>query len=163
MVYRSSKLFKGYSTVFRQHLATHSHCQFLHGYSLQFEVVFTGELDDKNWIVDFGRFKSDGVKEWFKYFFDHTVIVADDDPHKEKFEELQKSNLVQLRALPAVGCEKFAEIVFAYLSKKINDDRVYVEKVTCIENDTNWASVSVNSFDQKKLNELYLLAVRCTI
>ena len=63
-MYRSYKEFNGYSTAFRQHKAD-SHCRFIHGYALRFKVWFDGELDNRNWVVDFGCFKRNGVKDWF--------------------------------------------------------------------------------------------------
>ena len=49
---------QGLSAVFRQPNASHSHCQLLHGYSLAFTFTFScKELDDKNWVVDFGGLK----------------------------------------------------------------------------------------------------------
>jgi 6-pyruvoyltetrahydropterin/6-carboxytetrahydropterin synthase len=44
--FRSTKVFDGYSTVFRQWKADGTHCQFLHGYGVSFKVWFEGELDE---------------------------------------------------------------------------------------------------------------------
>ena len=72
----------GLSACFRQPNA-HSHCKFLHGYSLQFKFTFGCEhLDERNWVVDFGCFKRNGVKDWFKNQFDHTTCIAEDDPDR---------------------------------------------------------------------------------
>ena len=140
-MYRSYKEFNGYSTAFRQHKAD-SHCRFIHGYALRFKVWFDGELDDRNWVVDFGCFKRNGVKDWFKNMFDHTTIVAKDDPAILLFEEMDKQGLIQLRIMEDVGCEKFAEYVFKYLNKKVKEetkDRVKVHKVQCWEHGENMA------------------------
>jgi 6-pyruvoyltetrahydropterin/6-carboxytetrahydropterin synthase len=140
-MYRSYKEFNGYSTAFRQHKAD-SHCRYIHGYALRFKVWFDGELDDRNWVVDFGCFKRNGVKDWFKHMFDHTTIVAKDDPYLKHFEELHNSDLIQLRILDDVGCEKFAEYVFKYLNEQIKTDtkgRVKVHKVQCWEHGENMA------------------------
>ena len=139
MVFRSTKLFTGYSSCFRQWRATESHCQFLHGYAMEFKVTFAGDLDDRNWVVDFGRFKGDGIKEWLSDKFDHTCLVASDDPLLEYFEGLDNKGLVQLIILPDVGCEKFAEYVYTYIAMMIDDDRVWVEQVECMENGKNSA------------------------
>ena len=48
--YISVKVFDSYSTAFRQWKATHSHCQYVHGYALKFKVWFEGEIDEKNWV-----------------------------------------------------------------------------------------------------------------
>ena len=34
----------------------HSHCKFIHDYALKFKITFSGKLDDKNWVCDFGSF-----------------------------------------------------------------------------------------------------------
>ena len=140
-MFRSYKEFNGYSTAFRQHKAD-SHCRFIHGYALRFKVWFDGELDHRNWVVDFGCFKRNGVKDWFKNMFDHTTIVAKDDPAILLFEEMDKQGLIQLRIMEDVGCEKFAEYVFKYLNKKVKEetkDRVKVHKVQCWEHGENMA------------------------
>jgi 6-pyruvoyltetrahydropterin/6-carboxytetrahydropterin synthase len=42
--YQSSKVFDGFSTVFRQWKAEDTHCRFLHGYGISFKVYFEGEI-----------------------------------------------------------------------------------------------------------------------
>ena len=139
--FKSYKEFNGYSTAFRQHLAD-SHCRFIHGYALKFKVWFEGDLDHRNWVVDFGCFKRNGVKDWMKEQFDHTTVVAKDDPELQVFEDLNAKGLIQLRVMDDVGCEKFAEFVFNYLNKKIIEEtngRVNVHKVQCWEHSENMA------------------------
>ena len=139
--FKSYKEFNGYSTAFRQHLAD-SHCRFIHGYALKFKVWFEGDLDHRNWVVDFGCFKRNGVKDWMKQQFDHTTIVAKDDPMMHRFEMLARDGIIQLRVMDDVGCEKFAEFVFNYLNEKITKEtngRVNVHKVQCWEHNENMA------------------------
>ena len=160
MPFKSTKIFTGYSTAFRQHRATDSHCRFLHGYSLKFKVTFVGDLDDKNWVMDFGCFKKNGIKEYLNFMFDHTTIVAKDDPNLSTFGQLEEQGIIQLRVLNNVGCEKFAEYVFNYIAKELDSVRVKVESVECIENDSNSATYNENRSGilpynkQRKLNEL---------
>ena len=98
----------GLACVFRQPNADHSHCHLLHGYSLQFKFTFgCKELDERNWVQDFGGLKT--VKQWLKNTFDHTLCVAEDDPELDRFKKMHEDDVVDLRILPAVGCEKFAE------------------------------------------------------
>lgn len=148
--FKSSKLFDGFSTCFRQWSATDTHCQYLHGYALSFRVWFEGELDQRNWVFDFGGMKRansliDGLTpvEYFNWLLDHTVIIAQDDPALESFKDLDKNNIIKLRILPKVGCERFAE----FLSHKINEflkietqNRVRAVKVEIYENQKNSAS-----------------------
>ena len=139
--HRSYKRFIGYSTAFRQWKAD-SHCSYIHGYALCFKVWFEGELDDKGWVIDFGCFKRTGVKEWLKKWFDHTTIVAQDDPELDMFTEMDRRGMIDLKILPDVGCEKFAEHVALYLQDivtKETDGRVSVCKVQCWEHNDNMA------------------------
>jgi len=46
----STKVFDGYSTVFRQWKAETTHCKYLHGYGVSFKLYFQGELDERNWV-----------------------------------------------------------------------------------------------------------------
>ena len=124
MKFKVKKRIDGFSTCFRQWKAEGTHCKFLHGYGVYFDVEFEGELDERNWIFDFGGFKRakhtiDGMQpnEYFKWLLDHTVIVAEDDPALAKFIDLRDMGVIQLRIIPAVGCERFAE----FLLNKIND------------------------------------------
>jgi|TARA_R110002074_G_scaffold388585_1_gene571351 6-pyruvoyltetrahydropterin/6-carboxytetrahydropterin synthase len=131
----------GHSCAFRQWKAD-SHCNLIHGYALQFELQFGGfNLDAKNWIVDFGGLKP--LKEWLKYMFDHTYLIANDDPKKGIFYELEKESLIDLRLVDAVGCERFAELVFDKAQEIIEDlygDRCWVESVTVREHESNSAT-----------------------
>lgn len=105
----------GLTTTFRQHRAT-SHCRFLHGYALQVKFVFfANSLDDNGWVVDFGGLK--GLKAFLAYWFDHTTVVAADDPNLSDFNQLANIGLIQLRVMPSVGCEAFAAFIFEEAEK----------------------------------------------
>ena len=150
--FQSTKKIDGFSTCFRQWRAFHSHCKQIHGYSVSFVIYFEGDLDEKNWVFDFAGFKHakekiDGYSpnEWFKYMFDHTVIIAENDPEREWFEEGAQAGILNLRILPHIGAERFAEFVFYKINefvKKETNHRVRVIKVECHEHDKNSASFS---------------------
>ena len=119
---------RGLSCCFRQWRATHSHCSTLHGYSLGIKLVFECDtLDEKNWCMDFGGLKE--FKAWADYMFDHTLVVAEDDPMLSFFKEMngivnmgsvnpesdvpyERGAICDLRVVPGVGCEMFAKIAF---------------------------------------------------
>jgi len=95
-MFQSTKLFDGYSCVFRQWKAEGTHCRFLHGYGVSFRVWFAGELDERNWVWDFGGMKrAKGTiddmnpKAWMDYMFDHTLIISEDDPYLAGFKAMQ--------------------------------------------------------------------------
>src|SRR5918998_3961562 len=122
-IYRSTKSYdhsEGLSCCFRQWRATHSHCRLVHGYALAFRFVFaTHELDERNWCFDFGGLKP--VKAWLKHMFDHTLLVAQDDPERASLEELARRGLADLRVLPAVGCEATARYVHAHVDSFVDE------------------------------------------
>ena len=148
--FKSTKLFDGYSTCFRQWKAEDTHCKFLHGYAVSFRVWFEGELDERNWVWDFGGMKRAKTqiagmspKDYFAYLLDHTTIVAIDDPYLEQFEQMYKDGIIQLRVLPAVGCERFAEYLYSVINKflqKETEGRVKAVKVEVYEHERNSAS-----------------------
>lgn len=160
-MFQSTKIIDGFSTCFRQWGAEDTHCKFLHGYSIKFEVIFEGSLDDRNWVVDFGFMKRSlhkvfynnlyngkplqthlSLDEWFKKMFDHTVVIASDDPEVELFHSLSKKGVIQLRLLTDVGCEKFAQLVYELLEDFVlreTNGRVKVVSVRCFEHEKNSA------------------------
>jgi 6-pyruvoyltetrahydropterin/6-carboxytetrahydropterin synthase len=147
--FQSIKLFDGFSTVFRQWKAEGTHCRFLHGYGISFRVWFEGDLDERNWVWDFGGMKRakgriDGKtpKEWMDYMFDHTVIVAEDDPLIYPFVEAEHLGLIQLRVVPDTGAEKFAEFIYNKLNPFVleeTNNRVKIAKVEFLEHSKNSA------------------------
>jgi 6-pyruvoyltetrahydropterin/6-carboxytetrahydropterin synthase len=147
--YQSTKVFDGFSCVFRQWKADGTHCKYVHGYGVSFKVWFEGELDEKNWVWDFGGMKRakgtiDGMnpKAWMDYMFDHTMIVAEDDPFLESFKLMDRAGAAQVRILPAVGAEKFAEHIFNKLQEFIHTEtegRVRIVRVDFMEHGRNSA------------------------
>jgi len=108
---------RGLSCCFRQWRSTHSHCSLLHGYSIGVKVIFECEsLDERNWVMDFGGLKE--FKKWLEHMFDHTLLIAEDDPHKDLFLNLPQDT-ASIRLVPAVGCERFAEMAYNELAKVI--------------------------------------------
>jgi len=147
-MFTSTKIFDGFSTVFRQWKAVDTHCRFLHGYGVSFKVWFEGELDHRNWVWDFGgmkraKTKIDGKspKEWMDYMFDHTVIIAEDDPllsELKMFDNLpnlgnNNKGGIQLRVIPATGAEKFAEYIYNKLNNFVLIETNYRVKVKQVE------------------------------
>jgi 6-pyruvoyltetrahydropterin/6-carboxytetrahydropterin synthase len=147
--FRSTKVFDGYSTCFRQWRAEGTHCKFLHGYGVSFKVWFEGELDERNWVWDFGGMKRakgtiDGMnpKAWMDYMFDHTTIVAEDDPYLETFKQMNNEGIIQLRIIPSVGAEQFSNYLWVKLNNFVQeetDGRVRVVQVEFREHEKNTA------------------------
>jgi 6-pyruvoyltetrahydropterin/6-carboxytetrahydropterin synthase len=112
--YISTKLFDNYTVAIRQWKAQHSHCQLLHGYALKFKVWFAStepieenQLDDMNWIVDYGGFKDapkgNGLKSWMDHMWDHTLLIQKDDPFVDIFEQMGQMGLAKVHLLDKMG------------------------------------------------------------
>ena len=150
--YQSSKVFDGFSTVFRQWKAKETHCRFVHGYGISFKVYFEGNLDEKNWVWDFGGMKRaktliNGLqpKAWMDYMFDHTMIIAEDDPEIDAFKQMDQAGVAQVRIIPATGAEKFAEYIYNNINEFVKTEtsnRVRVTKVKFMEHGKNAAYYS---------------------
>jgi len=141
MTYRVIKTYgneRGLSCAFRQWRAE-SHCRLIHGYSLGFRFTFEAEtLDDKNWVYDFGDMGF--VKEFLEDNFDHILMIAFDDPRKQDLYNLD--GIAEIRELPVVGCEAFAEYVYSYVNQEVEQQttgRVKLVSVECFEHGANSA------------------------
>ena len=150
----STKIYDGFSTCFRQWRAVSTHCKYLHGYGVSFKVTFEGELDDRNWVFDFGGMKRSKTtiggkepKKWMDWLLDHTTIIAEDDPELDTFKELNDKGIIQLRVIPATGAERFAQYIFEVLNdfiKHETDSRVRVTQVEFSEHGKNSAVYKEN-------------------
>ena len=130
----------GLSCAFRQWKTKDSHCRFLHGYAISEKFNFKGDLDEKNWVYDFGNLKE--VKQFLQDTFDHKTIIAEDDPELETFKKLNEKGLIQLVIIPAVGCEKFAEYIYDKINPIIiekSNNRVKIISVEVREHESNSA------------------------
>lgn len=149
-MYKSTKTYGhevGLSCCFRQHKAD-SHCKLLHGYAISVKFVFSAtELDERNWVVDFGGLKS--LKGILEDNFDHTLLVAEDDPLKSEFINLHKLGACRVVVLPKVGCEAFAEIIYSVAEQWMADSgfspRCSLVSVEVMEHGANSAIYGISS------------------
>ncbi|KKL70780.1 hypothetical protein LCGC14_2101510 [marine sediment metagenome] len=145
----------GYSIAYRQHRAD-SHCRLIHGYSLAFEFEFEAEeLDVRNWVCDFGGFST--LKDLLDEYFDHTLLVAQDDPELEFFKKIGDRGLAKVREVYATGCEGLAEFLFWWMNEMWvpqngYGDRVFCRKVRVMETPSNsaWVEFSCEGWEKEK-------------
>ena len=153
--YQSTKIFDNYSVAIRQWKAAHSHCELLHGYALKIKVWFESnepleenQLDEMNWIMDYGGFKStdaeptpgNGLKDWMNDMWDHTLLIEKDDPYLDFFESAAMEGICKLVVMDKMGAESCAKLVydkFNDVMSKTGGGRVKVVKVECWEADRN--------------------------
>lgn len=141
--YISTKTWKQLGPVAYRQWRADSHCNQIHGYALTFHVEFEAtDLDARNWVVDFGSLKD------FKYkledWFDHTLLVAEDDPMREHLLKLGELGLAKITEVEKTGCEGLADFLYQYLNEIYlpeygYGDRIWCTKVEVRETDSNMA------------------------
>ena len=147
MRFSSAKTFghdAGFSCAFRNWHAA-SNCNRLHGYALMVRVEFSANaLDYRSWVMDFGDVVRD-VKPVLTNTFDHTVIMAADDPQKDWYEWGARTKLLRLITVEHVSVEAFAalahESVRLWLQGSQYHPRVTCSRVDVWEHVGNQASV----------------------
>ena len=143
--YISTKTYRHLGPVaYRQHRAD-SHCNLIHGYALSFHFEFeSDDLDARNWVFDFGGLKP--LKEMLEEWFDHTLLVAVDDPKRDTLLELGKLGLAKITEVEKTGCEGIADFLYEYINTiflpscgSSEASRVWCCKVEVRETDSNMA------------------------
>jgi 6-pyruvoyltetrahydropterin/6-carboxytetrahydropterin synthase len=137
-MYISTKKFIGYPCAHRQWKDV-GHCSFIHGYSREFMFWFKAkELDDKNWVMDFGDFKE--FKLFLDDYFDHSCLINIDDPEMPLFKEMDKKGIIKLRILENVGMEGTSKFLHTKMNEYLNTKtkgRVWCFRVETRENEKN--------------------------
>jgi 6-pyruvoyltetrahydropterin/6-carboxytetrahydropterin synthase len=145
MTYRSTKFYPDLGPVAYRQWRADSHCNLIHGYALSFKFTFESDsLDARNWVVDFGGLKPlQGILE---DNFDHTLLVAEDDPHLDWYQEAQRRGIAKIVVMPSLGCEAVAEMLFEVTQQWLLDagygDRVRLVEVEVMEHAKNSALVT---------------------
>lgn len=109
-----------------------SHCNLVHGYALSFKFYFEAdELDAYNWVVDYGGLRP--LKDLLEEWFDHTLLVAEDDPDRDAFEMLAQRGLAKITWVEKTGCEGLAEFLYNYVNEYFLKDYGWGDRVWCIK------------------------------
>ena len=158
--FKSTKTWhQAFPVAYRQWKAD-SHCRILHGYALTIHLEFGClELDARNWAVDFGGLR--GLKGQLEDWFDHTTLVAVDDPEIELLRELGRRKVAKITEVERTGCEGLADFIFEHLNDgwlSINGyaDRVICTKVEVRETDSNMAFRELTTKDYLRFTQASL-------
>lgn len=141
--YYSSKNYNQIGPVAYRQWRADSHCRLLHGYALSFYFEFgADDLDARNWIVDFGSLKP--LKSLLEDWFDHTLLVAEDDPQRDELIRLGTLGLAKIVEVEKTGCEGIADFLYRYINDGFLKDLGYADRVWCTkvavrETDNNMA------------------------
>jgi 6-pyruvoyltetrahydropterin/6-carboxytetrahydropterin synthase len=134
-VFRVRKLFDDLPCCHRS-WAHHGKCFFLHGYELTFEIEFScAEREPRTgFVVDFGALKD--IRAALQHQFDHTTLIATDDPQRDLFEQLAEHGVIDLRIMEHTGMEGAAAWVFETADRIVGGatgNRVWVTQVEARE------------------------------
>ena len=143
--YISTKTYKQIGPVAYRQWRSDSHCNLIHGYALSFHLEFESDtLDARNWVFDFGGLKP--LRGVLEDWFDHTLLVAQDDPMKEELLRLGQLRLAKITVVEKTGCEGLADFIYEYINTiflpncgSSEAERVWCCKVEVRETDANMA------------------------
>ena len=74
----------------------------------------TDHLDVRNWVVDYGGLGE--LKSFLDEQFDHTLLVAEDEPEMDLYKQLQERGIARLTVLPKLGCEGMSSMLYKYIN-----------------------------------------------
>ena len=144
---------------YRQYKAD-SHCNVIHGYAFSMKFFFgSNELDARNWVADYGGLRE--LKGVLEGQFDHTLLVAADDPEIEWYVEAQNRGIANITILPRLGCEGLADMLYKYVNGvyipdqwgQAEADRLWCYRVEVRETRANMAFREGHRSDNEDLFE----------
>lgn len=143
--YVSTKTYKHLGPVAYRQWRADSHCNLIHGYALSFHFEFESDtLDVRNWVMDFGGLRP--LKAQLEEWFDHTLLVAVDDPKRDELIRLHDLGLAKVTEVEKTGCEGLSDFLYEYVNTifipscgKDIADRIWCCKVEVRETDSNMA------------------------
>lgn len=127
------------------------HCKLIHGHNWSFEFTFiASERDANGFVMDFGKLKE--LREALNGWFDHTLVLNDDDPLRDPIKAFLQSlgldNVVVVKDCSCEGIAMFAHSMANALVVKQTDARVRVKSVTVFEDSKNSAAYGIAAQDQ---------------
>lgn len=143
--YISTKTYRQIGPVAYRQWRADSHCNLIHGYALSFHFEFECDtLDARNWCQDFGGLRP--LKENLEEWFDHTLLVAQDDPMRAELLRLGELGLAKITEVEKTGCEGLADFLYEYVNTILlpsygveEANRVWCCRVEVRETDSNMA------------------------
>ena len=113
---------------------------FLHGYERTFEVEFACAETEPGTGLVVDRDSLKEVRATLRYQFDHTTLIAGDDPQRDLFELLAERGVIDLRIMDNTGMEGSAAWVFDTAERIIalaTGGRVWVSRIEAHESRNN--------------------------
>ncbi len=137
--FKSTKSFYNYPCAHRQYRHD-GNCAKIHGYSRSFHFVFGAQsLTKEGFVVDYGDL--DELKQHLDYMYDHTLVLDENDPFMETFQQLQAAGVCDIRTQPlGPGMEGTAHYLVEWADHWLRNKtkgRAWVISCEARENDKN--------------------------
>jgi 6-pyruvoyltetrahydropterin/6-carboxytetrahydropterin synthase len=94
--------------------------------------------------MDYGGLRP--LKQQLEEWFDHRLLVAIDDPHKDLLIALHTAKIAKVTEVEKTGCEGIADFLYEYVNTiflpnygKDTSDRLWCSKVEVRETQSNMA------------------------
>jgi 6-pyruvoyltetrahydropterin/6-carboxytetrahydropterin synthase len=92
--------------------------------------------------MDYGGLRP--LKGLLEEWFDHTLLVAQDDPQRDELLRLGELGLAKITEVEKTGCEGLADFLYEYVNTIFlpqygEADRVWCSRVEVRETDSNMA------------------------
>ena len=161
MKYTSTKEYSCLGPVAYRQWRAESHCNLIHGYALSFRFFFEANtLDARNWVMDYGGLRP--LKDHLETWFDHKLLVSEDDPELEFFKEIEARGLAKLTIVEKTGCEGLAEWLIRYINEQFlplygEKHRVVCRRVEVRETPSNMAYATWENSDTEGYTDDFAL------
>lgn len=118
------------------------HCRLVHGHNWSVEFEFIArELDENGFVMDFGKLKP--FAQFLKSDFDHALVIAEKDPERNRFMDLNDRGLAMVTIVPDTSSEGLAKYFYDVMNEMVvegTNKRVVVKRCTVIEDSRNSAT-----------------------
>lgn len=118
---------------------------FLHGYERTFEIEFACAQTESGTGLVLDPDALEEVRAALQKQFDHTTLIAADDPERDLFELLADRGVIDLRIMDTTGMEGSAAWVFDTVESivvRITQGRVWVSQIKARESQSNGVTLT---------------------
>jgi 6-pyruvoyltetrahydropterin/6-carboxytetrahydropterin synthase len=121
---------------------------FLHGYERTFEIEFACAQTEPGTGLVLGPDAVEEIRSALRKQFDHTTLIAADDPERDLFELLAARGVIDLRIMDNTGMERSAAWVFDTVESivvRATEGRVWVSQIKARESHSNAVTLTARA------------------
>jgi 6-pyruvoyltetrahydropterin/6-carboxytetrahydropterin synthase len=121
---------------------------FLHGYERTFEIEFACAQTEPGTGLVLAPAVVEEIRAALRKQFDHTTLIADDDPERDLFELLADRGVIDLRIMDSTGMERSAAWVFDTAENIVvqaTQGRVWVSQIKARESHSHGVTLTARA------------------